>query len=431
MKRKKAKTRTKKDQADAQVVIPESATFPSIRAKMGSIEYFVATMTFAEVEKWIMRPTQTQETDSDFKLWLQRKIDKSRLGIIANYLKEHDERFFNSVVVGTFDGDPRWFPVTVENTPQAVDVELDERTKNALGILQLHGGEQTFPIDGQHRVEAIKLAISEDKGVANDELSVIFLTHRTTKVGRQRTRRLFTNLNKYARPVSPGDIVALDEDDAFAIATRKMIEEFEPLSGLVRFSKLANITQDEQVFLTTAVALYRVFELLPRTINKSTRALKSGPANKLGEAIDAVYNRGEQFWNLLAANIPAINQLLGTKPGDKVAGKLRRDGGNILLRPVGQHAFAKASSVLVKSGLSFEDAITKLSRTEQELNRVPWRNVLWDPDNGTMIVNFSLATNLLLYMVDGPPTASNYNVAERYYSATQRDIAEVPCLPDI
>ena len=40
----------------------------------------------------------------------------------------------------------------------------------------------------------------------------------------QRSRRLFSTLNRYAKPVSMRDIIALDEDDVVAIASRDLID---------------------------------------------------------------------------------------------------------------------------------------------------------------------------------------------------------------
>jgi len=38
-------------------------------------------------------------------------------------------------------------------------------------------------------------------------------------------RRIVTTLNKYARPVSQAGLIALNDDDAFAIVTRRLIDE--------------------------------------------------------------------------------------------------------------------------------------------------------------------------------------------------------------
>ena len=42
----------------------------------------------------------------------------------------------------------------------------------------------------------------------------------------EKTRRIFSTLNRYAKPVTTGDIIALDEDDTVAIVTRNLLESF-------------------------------------------------------------------------------------------------------------------------------------------------------------------------------------------------------------
>ena len=63
----------------------------------------------------------------------------------------------------------------------------------------------------------IKEALKENPELGDDELAVIFIAHHTDSAGKERSRRLFTTLNKNAKPVSKGEIIALDEDDAMAI----------------------------------------------------------------------------------------------------------------------------------------------------------------------------------------------------------------------
>lgn len=82
-----------------------------------------------------------------------------------------------------------------------------------------------FTLDGQHRLAGIQQAI--EKGLEQDpfdEVSVIFLAHEDTRPGLERTRRLFTTLNKTAKPVSKGDIIALDEDEGRQGFVRKTAE---------------------------------------------------------------------------------------------------------------------------------------------------------------------------------------------------------------
>ncbi len=408
----------------------DNATFPSIKARMGSIEYFVTTMTFSDVAKWIKQPSKTSETSTDFKTWLQREIDPARLRKIAQYLSERDQRFFSSIVVGIFDGEPNWFPVIVTESPVLGDVIISERTKTSMGVLQLSGSEQSFSIDGQHRVEAIKAALRDSPELATDELSVIFLSHKVSNAGRERTRRLFTNLNKYARPVSQGEIVALDEDDAFAIVTRGMTDEFRPLRGLISYTKTANLRPSDHVGVTSTVGLYQLIQLLPRAKgSKSLRKLKDGPAEKHEEEIKQIRENAENFWNVLGRSVPEMSKVLGSPPSKNLAGDARKSGGNLLFRPAGQQIFVKAVASMVASGKSMEDSITTLSKVELNLTKAPWKGTMWNAVKRTMILKDPLLKqNLLLYMANQKLSREDYDLQGAYQRAMDDDTAELPAI---
>ena len=68
--------------------------------------------------------------------------------------------------------------------------------------MTLRGDEKLFALDGQHRLAGINRAIRDGMSGSDDEVSVIFLGHKNTDDGLKATRRLFTTLNKTARPVS-------------------------------------------------------------------------------------------------------------------------------------------------------------------------------------------------------------------------------------
>jgi len=84
-------------------------------------------------------------------------------------------------------------------------------------------------------------------------------SHKSTDEGRERTRRLFTTLNKYAKPVSPAELIALNDDDAFAIVTRRLIESYTGLqSEFVPLAPTANIPTGNLSCITTVIALYEL-----------------------------------------------------------------------------------------------------------------------------------------------------------------------------
>src|SRR6266704_1403053 len=230
--------------------------FPSLRARMGDWWYYITTMTFNEIKTWVKKVDAIHER-RELKTWIQREIRAERLEQISDYLRSQKQHFFNSIVVGIYDGDPDWYPIKIGTNPAMPSFHPQERAKHRFGFLCLTGSEQIFAIDGKHRVEAIKQAIVHHPSLANDKQSVIFVSLKTTEQGRARTRRLFSTLNKYAKPVSKGELVALSEDDTFAIVVRKIIENYKHLSiYLVPLTKAANIPANDTRCITTVLALY-------------------------------------------------------------------------------------------------------------------------------------------------------------------------------
>jgi len=54
--------------------------------------------------------------------------------------------------------------------------------------------------------------------------SVQFSSHNNKTERVAKTRRLFATLNRYAKPVSLTEIIALDEDDVVALTCRDLLE---------------------------------------------------------------------------------------------------------------------------------------------------------------------------------------------------------------
>ena len=64
-------------------------------------------------------------------------------------------------------------------------------------------------------------------GFADEEISVIIMTTTgSEEEWKKKYRRLFSSLNRYAKPVDKDTIIAMDEDDIFCILTRRMVAEY-------------------------------------------------------------------------------------------------------------------------------------------------------------------------------------------------------------
>jgi DNA sulfur modification protein DndB len=76
---------------------------------------------------------------------------------------------------------------------------------------------------------------------------------------------LFSTLNRRAKPTTTGQNIAIDEDDAIAIVTRRLVKENEILKTLVSIklgSKQISQNKSDYPYITTLAALYETNEIL-------------------------------------------------------------------------------------------------------------------------------------------------------------------------
>ena len=418
-------------------------SFPAIRSHIGDWAYFITVLPFGEVRQRIRRADEIH-TNKGLHDMIQRALSDRKIAI-ADYIRTQDERFFNAIVVGIYGGSPDWFPIEIEaNSLRTGDelqpVNLTTRAREAFGVLQLSGQENLFAIDGQHRVEGIKEALEHDPELASEELAVLFVAHRATMEGRARTRRLFTTLNKYAVPVRLHEIIALDEDDAFAIVTRMVVEKYEGLAkttgerdnliGLVRYRQ-ALIPPSDHHSITSIETIYKLLEVLafPRSDSKTRSGYKRSRPSP--DVIESMYERHVSFWEALREHVNPMFETLGSPPEDCIAGRYRtREGGNILFRPVGQIAFGRAVRVLQDRNVGLDEAVGALSQTVFALDQIPWVNVLWDPGRRAMLRGKAeLSESLFLHMVNHPPRRPKFDFEQVYRNAVGDESVSIYDIP--
>ena len=358
--------------------------FPALRCRMGDTIYYATFMTFGDVATWI-KPTTEIHSSEELSRWIQRQLIKGHAARIADYLIGQKERFFNAIVVGLYGGDPVWAQWRVTTPPGDKSLKIGdeehEHLESSIGILQLSGEEKLFAIDGQHRVAGIKEALKRSTAdLKDDEIIALFVGHKTTKTGERRTRRLFTTLNKTARRVSDADRVALDEDDGFAIVTRRLIDDFDLFrtGEPVAFAPTASLPPNDETSVTTIICLYSQLKDLYSTRFTDPPIKKGhfGGARPPDKALQQVYQRVTEYWESLIKCVPEVRDVFA---GKSAAGQYRKPTKNhLLLRPVGQRAFAGAVGVLVRRGATIRAAVERLSKVDLWIQRKAWHEILWD-----------------------------------------------------
>lgn len=109
---------------------------PAIRAHIGDWVYYIATMRFKDVSKYVKRVDNELHKSDLLKQMLQRSITNNYKSI-AHYIETQEERFFNALVLAVYDGVPTWHEVRLEYD--------DGSEFYNLGVLELSGDEKSFP----------------------------------------------------------------------------------------------------------------------------------------------------------------------------------------------------------------------------------------------------------------------------------------------
>lgn len=314
----------------------QSLQLPALRGHMGDWIYYICLMKFKDVAQRIRSAGEIHIGTSMAEL-LQRSLS-SRSEEIKTYLTLQPQRFFNAIVVGTYGGNPNWYEFVVRsNVPTQMDTADFEA--GVVGILQLDGNEKIWAIDGQHRVAGIRSAIAEAPDLMNEEICVIFVrgvtseSRATDPAGFERTRRLFTTLNRYAKAVSKKDIIALDEDDITAIVTRSLVEQLPLFRDKVAIRETRNIPVRDTTNFTTIDMLYDAMDAYLR--DSGPKAWKSfiTMRPKDDQIVNAYIERSVDLWNTVIRHFSAVREMSNSRPSDGVAGKYRsKEGGDIFFR---------------------------------------------------------------------------------------------------
>jgi len=268
---------------------------PAIRARMGTWVYYITFVTMREIADRVSIGKEMLRTEA-LKELLQRQLTK-RSSEIATYLCSQPQRFFNALVVGTQGGSPQWNELAIRADSRLPNVP--KYLEGALGVLTLQGTENFFAIDGQHRIAGIREAIKKKPKLGSEEVCVIFLLGVTAErrsqdpSGFERTRRLFTTLNRYAKPVGKRDIIALDEDDVVAIITRRLVEEYPLLVEKVSVKQPRSIDRRDKRSLTTIIVLYDVVDTHLRSTPAQWKVFKR--LRPPDETIEDHYQRCTKF----------------------------------------------------------------------------------------------------------------------------------------
>lgn len=366
---------------------------PAIRGYIGHLVYYTATFTFKQIAERVNVDNKLYNSKS-LSEQLQRALTDNYKSI-KEYILTQKEHFFNALVLAVYDGDPTW---------NELELEFQGNRYYSMGFLRLNGQEQIFPVDGQHRVKGIKEALKENQKLEDEEISVIFIGHHNTEKGKEKTRRIFSTLNRYAKPVTPGDNIALDEDDVVAITTRDLLENcplFMNENVNIDKKRSKAIADNDDKSFTSLITLYdtnRIIYTYYKSIidhrkklytrTKIAEFLKFRPRQ---QEIDNFYNYLSNFWNMFIDSFPGVKCYVDNCNDEKTVSIVRNKetGGLLYFRPVALPQLIKAIyETQFRLQNELNECILKYAQIEMCISKAPWLNLLWDKKEQTMIMEY-------------------------------------------
>ena len=406
----------------------ESAKIPAIKGKIGNTIYYCTTMSFRQISSMVKKVDEELHTANSLKEQIQRSLTNNYIKI-KNYILNREDRFFDSLVLAVYDGDPLWTEVRFE---------IENKQYPNIGLLEFSGHEKIFPVDGQHRVEGIRAALEQNEELKNESISVMLIGHQNTAEGREKSRRIFSTLNRYVKPVRLGDIIALDEDDIVAIVTRDLLETYPLFMGeRIKASNNKSIPQTDKKAFTSLITLYACHLSLYKSFisqkdqhHYGKSQIKDMLKYRPSDDIIAEFNQYlVDFWDCMNSTFEEIEVYINNN-SDNPAAELRstENGGNLFFRPIGLFPFVEAvARILLATNRSFNEIISGYVNLNRNVHSDMWDMILWNPITRRMIMrNQSLVNYLLIKIMDDNilTERENTNMISKYATIFNIELPE-------
>lgn len=382
---------------------------PAFCGKFGSTDFFIVTMKAGELVRTLTVPKDMEGWDDlTPEERYQREVNYKRVAThIAPYLAEDEDRFIGSFIVAVHQDDEMEFESLVDagiKFPKAMPNSLMKQ----FGVLYLSGSEVLVPLDGQHRLAALKFAIDgkDNKGkpipllkanpkVAEDVCSVIMIRHDA-----QKARKIFNKVNRYAKPTSKADNLITADDDYIAVICR------ENVIGELIDSKLVNIVSNtlpkSSPYFTTLATIYEISLAYEEALmGKKVETSKLPAQSDVNLGITNIRN----FWEKFLEIAPYKSSLLDPEEtGNQKRVEIRDQ--SVACRPIVQRALAE-TIILLTSGTigdgnkcSVEEAVDRINNVDWDPGNPTWAGVLM---NGDRVITgkgaMKFAARILSYML--------------------------------
>lgn len=241
----------------------EAIQWPALKGKMGDRDFYMTVLTLQTVARFF-EPTPTGLAA---ELRAQRALSERRVPDIKQYMLDKENDWVFGSLTLSFDG----------------EADYDDKKR----ILYLDPHSEFVVVDGQHRLAAIKQALSEDPFLRKQSIGVMLLAFEDLP----RNQQVFSDLNRTAQKTSRSLDILYDHAD--------------PMTGIVKY-----VAQQVPLFHNrveknqTSLAVRSKHFITLSSLYDACRQLLGGARalEGLQDSDDAVSNAQElcvMYWNKL------------------------------------------------------------------------------------------------------------------------------------
>ncbi len=365
----------------------------ALQGKFGETEYWLTTMNVGELLRAVRLPKEIPGwEDLTLEERYQRDININRVRKhLAPYFADNSDRFSGSLILAVMNDDGMLFEPLSKFGARSGVPEIYKSASTNMGFLTLPGDEILIPLDGQHRVKAFKYAIdgADDNNrplqgvkantdLASDQVSVILVRFEPA-----RARRIFSKINRYAKPTARSDDLITDDDDAVAVITRELLRAED---GVVhpRLVKIgANTLNKTAPEFTTLATFYDA----TTAIAEGSGIVGVGGIKSMNEEQrECVKEVVRPVWKTLLASIDlwAASIVDPSENGDGRRAQIREE--TLLGKPVGQISLVRAFLMMRDrcAGVPENELCARLSRINWDVDDSMWHGVLMNPNGRVM-----------------------------------------------
>ena len=245
----------------------ESFGFDAMRGIQAGREFYVAMCPLKVIPKLFV----FADLDLPPELRAQRKLRKSRIPALKNYILNNPNDYIFSSLTASVDGNMKF-------------IQTSSTLGDKIGRLYISMESRLLINDGQHRRQAIEEALNENPDLGHDMISVVFFEDK----GLKRSQQMFSDLNKNSVKPTKSLNILYDHRDEFAKFIVTISHELEIFSGRVELEKTAISNRSTKFFTLNGIA-------------DATRKFLGIKGTKI--SIEQ-QNMAKEFWNEITKNIP-------------------------------------------------------------------------------------------------------------------------------